>query len=413
MATFPLPSLAGAITSTGYSAPSFADLTASVQASAQAIFGADISLNPDDQDWQWAAIILLAISQVNDLVGAAYNAYSPAFAVGAGLSSVVKINNIRRQSSSNSTAVITIVGVAGTQLVSSLLADTARNTWSLPALVTIPFSGEISATAVCTVAGSIAAAAGSISAILTPVPGWQTATNPEPAISGAPVETDAQLRLRQAASTSLAAKTTRDAIQASVENVAGVTYAHVYENSQDAPDAAGIPGHSIAAVVAGGDVAAVAAAIAAIKSPGTGTFGTTQVVVLDSKGVPDTINFFELAEVQIYVTITLVPLQGFLSATGNLIAAAVSTYIGGLGAGAGVYPSKLASPANLEGSAAVTSSGLSQAQLEGLSATYIVQSILVGLATANMQQTPLSMLFYQAPTCPVANIVISPVPASS
>ena len=346
-------------------------------------------------------------------MGAAYNSFSPSFAVGAGLSSVVKINGLRRQASSNSSAVIELVGVAGTQIIGGFLSDVNRNAWSLPSNVVIPFSGAIEVTAVCASPGSIAAPAGSINVITTPVPGWQTATNPEPAIPGAPVETDAQLRLRQAASTSLAAKTTRDAIQASVENVAGVTYAHVYENSQDAPDAAGIPGHSIAAVVAGGDVAAVAAAIAAIKSPGTGTFGTTQVVVLDSKGVPDTINFFELAEVQIYVTITLVPLQGFLSATGNLIAAAVSTYIGGLGAGAGVYPSKLASPANLEGSAAVTSSGLSQAQLEGLSATYIVQSILVGLATANMQQTPLSMLFYQAPTCPVANIVISPVPASS
>src|SRR5215472_3237104 len=132
MPTFPLPSLAGSISASGYAAPPYSDLVASVQASAQAIFGADISLNPDDQDWQWAAIIMLALSQVNDLVGAAYNSYSPSFAVGAGLSSVVKINGLRRQSSSNSTAPILIVGQAGTQIFGGFLADAARNTWALP-----------------------------------------------------------------------------------------------------------------------------------------------------------------------------------------------------------------------------------------------------------------------------------------
>jgi len=415
---FPLNSLAGSITATGYSAPPFSDLTASIRAEAQAIFGADISLDPDDQDWQIYTIIMLAINAINNLVGAGYNSFSPAYAVGAGLSSVVKINGLRRQSSSNSTAPILIVGQAGTQIIGGLLADAARNSWALPSVVNIPFEGQIIVTATCTVSGAIQAASHTIGdptgggAITTPTPGWQTATNPEPAIPGAPVETDAQLRLRQTASTSLPAKTTRAAIQANIEQVPGVTYATVIENSQDAPDAAGIPGHSIAAVVAGGDVTAVATAIAAVKSPGTGTFGTTQIVVLDSMGVPDTINFFELDYVQIYVTITVVPLQGFLSSTGSLIAAAVSTYINGLGAGAPVYPSKLASPANLEGSAAINSSGLTQAQLEALSATYIVQSILIGLSPSNQQQTPISMLFYQAAAGPVANIVISPVPVS-
>ena len=213
MPTYPLPSLAGSITPTGYSAPSFADLTASVKASAQAIFGADISLDPDDQDWQFITIIMLALNAVNDLVGSGYNSFSPAYAVGAGLSSVVKINGLRRQSSSNSTAVITIVGVSGTTIVGGFLADASRNTWALPPNVVIPYTGEIAVTAVCTISGAIQAPAGTIGdpsgggAITTPTPGWQTATNPEPAIPGAPVETDAQLRLRQAASTSLPANT--------------------------------------------------------------------------------------------------------------------------------------------------------------------------------------------------------------
>jgi hypothetical protein len=114
--TYPLSSLAPQITPAGISAPPFSDILASLIASAQSIFGADVSLQPDDADGQLIGVSALAQHNTNDSVIAAHNAYSPQSAIGAGLSSVVKINGLRR-SARESPARRLVGGVAGQHLI--------------------------------------------------------------------------------------------------------------------------------------------------------------------------------------------------------------------------------------------------------------------------------------------------------
>src|SRR5438270_10091559 len=106
-----LTTIAAQITPQGITAPEYADILAFLQTKAQGIFGADIDLDPDSADGQMLAVYALAQKLANDSVMAAYNAYSPAAAVAAGLSSIVKINGIARLASSASSADLTIVGV--------------------------------------------------------------------------------------------------------------------------------------------------------------------------------------------------------------------------------------------------------------------------------------------------------------
>lgn len=370
MATLPLSTLACTIDSTGISAPDFATVLASITASFQSIYGSDIYVQPDAQDGQFLAFLAQIVNDGNQADVTTFNGYSPTFAQGAALSSQVKINGIRRDASSNSTAVVSLGGQVGTPINNGVVQDANKNLWNLPASVVIPISGTIDVTATAQQPGAITAIPGAINAINTPTRGWQSVTNANAATPGDPVETDAQLRQRQAASTSLAALTPLQAIKAAVGNVAGVGRYEVYENQGVATDSNGIPGHSIAVVAEGGDITTIAQTIEAKKSPGTGTFGTTSVTVTDPAGVPITINFFEMTEESIFVQVKIVPLAGFVSTTFTLITNALVTYLTSFGIGQDSLLGKLFGAANLYGDAATSSSGLSQSQLDVLSNTY-------------------------------------------
>jgi len=373
--TYPLTTLAAQITSTGISAPSYADIFASLQASFQSIYGSDIYLAADSQDGQMLAVMAQAISDCNQTAIAVYNAFSPTYAQGAGLSSVVKINGIQREISTYSTAVLDLVGQAGAPILNGIVQDASQNNWALPASVTIPPSGTISVTATCQTIGAITALPNTITDISTPQLGWQSATNPAASAPGNPVEQDAALRQRQTVSTSLPAQTPLQAIIANVANVVGVGRYAIYENPTKITDSNGIPANNIAVVVEGGDATQIATAIEVKKSPGTGTYGTTSVIVYDPSGVPINISFFELTEVPVFALIDITPLAGYVSTTGTAIQQAVSAFIEGLSIGSGVNLNKVLSPAGLQGNAAITATGLTQSQLAALAATYDIDSV--------------------------------------
>lgn len=349
---FPLSTLATTVGAAGITGPSYADILTSLQTSFKIIYGKDVYLGADTQDGQMLAIIAQAIYDQNQSAIATYNQFSPATAQGVGLSSIVKINGIARQSASFSTATLLLGGTVGTVILNGLAGDTSGNAWALPASVTIPVGGSISVTATCQTIGAIPAAAGAISTINTPVLGWSTVTNLAAASVGAPVETDAALRIRQAQSVSLPALTVLAATVAAVKAVPGVTQVAAYENDTDVVDANGQPAHSIAIVVSGGDVNAIANAIMVKKTPGCYTHGTTSIFVVDSVGVTHQIRFFLPTATPIKVAVSIKALQGYVAATGVAVQQAIVDYINGLNIGQSIYLSRLYLPAQLNGSGA-------------------------------------------------------------
>lgn len=383
--TFPLATLSATITATGISAPTFSDIVSSLTASFQSIYGSDIYLGADSQDGQMLNVFAQAISDCNQTAIAVYNAFSPTYAQGAGLSSVVKINGIARDVSTYSTAVLDLVGQAGIPIINGIVQDGAQNNWALPALVTMPPSGTISVTATCQTIGAITALPNTINVISTPQLGWQSATNPATSAPGNPVETDAALRQRQTVSTSLPAQTPLQAIIANVANVVGVGRYAIYENPTSVTDSNGVPDHSIAVVVEGGDATAIATVIEQKKSPGTGTFGTTSIIVSDPSGVPVDISFFVLTEVPVFALVDITAKTGYVSTTGTAIQQAVAGFIEGLAIGAGVNLNKVLSPAGLQGNAAIAATGLTQSQLTTLAATYDIDAVY--LARSDMAVT--------------------------
>ncbi|MFC7663691.1 hypothetical protein ACFQWF_14655 [Methylorubrum suomiense] len=66
-------------------------------------------------------------------------------------------------------------------------------------------------------------------------------------------------------------------INRAIAKIDGVSYVQVFVNPADAEDADGVPGHSIAVAVIGGDDEAIARAIRPYVVPGVNTYGNSRV----------------------------------------------------------------------------------------------------------------------------------------
>lgn len=324
-----MPTPVCTIDETGIHAPAFADVLDYLKDGYRGIYGSDLYLENDSQDGQLLSLFALAIHDANSMAVAVYNAFSPSTAQGAGLSSVVKINGIARALPSRSSVDLLVVGQAGTTISAGIATDTAGNRWLLPGSVTIPPAGQITVTATVRDLGAVAAPAGTVTSIATPTRGWQSVTNPLAAVSGAPVEPDPALRKRQAVSTALPSRTVLEGIVGGVASLPGVTRYAAYENDTDVADANGVPSHSLALVIEGGDAQAIATVIAEKKAPGSGTFGTTARTVTDGYGIPHTIRFLRPTNVPISVALTVKALAGYTSTIEDRIKQAVADYLNG------------------------------------------------------------------------------------
>lgn len=390
---FPLATLAATVTAAGITAPTFADILTSLQASLRIIYGQDLYLGADTQDGQMLGVFAQAMSDGNAATIAAYNAFSPTTAQGAGLSSIVKINGIHRAISSNSSVDLLIGGSVGTVITNGVAGDSNGNAWALPSSVTIPGAGSTLVTATCTTSGTVDAVPGSISIINTPTLGWSTVLNPSAAAPGAPVETDYQLRVRQGQSVALPALTALEATLAAVKAITGVIEAVIYENDTGSPDTNGLPAHSIAVVVSGGDATIIATAINDKKTPGTYTYGTTSVFVTDSAGVTHQIRFFVPTDVPISVGVTIKALQGYSGTTGLALRQAIVDYVNATGIGQSIDIARLYLPAQLYGAA-----GFEQYELTGL---------LIAAKPGAPAASDVPVAFNAQATCALADVTLT------
>lgn len=393
MATYPLATLGPTIDASGISIPSYNDVYQSLLAQYKQIYGSDIYVDPDSQDGQWIAVIAKAVDDANQAAIVAFNSMSPSYSQGAQLSALVKLNGIRRNVASHSTAVGIVVGQAGTTITNGVVKDANGNMWNLPASVVIPVGGSVTVTVTAQNAGSLAAPAGTISTIYNPQYGWQSFVSTSDATPGAPVEADPTLRARRENSVAMPGLTIKQAISAAVGNVTGVTRHFVHENDTDAADTDGVPAHNISVIVEGGSAPAIAAAIASRKIPGGPTYGTTTQTVYDSSGVPATINYFTLAYTDIYFQLAIKALPGYLSSTGQAIVTALVDFVNALGIGEDVYYSQS------QAVAALISVGMGQ--------TFYIQNFYLGTTAFPSGTSNVAIPFNKAARCASGNIVLT------
>ena len=315
-------------------------------ANAQEIFGADVITDPSTQDMQYIFVFSLALADALQILEQVNNAFSPATAIGTSLDQVVLLNGITRKTGTQSTADLDIVGVEGTTITNGFALDVNGNRWELPTPVVIPASGTITVVGTCETIGAIEATAGAINAIATPQLGWSSVNNPSDAIVGSELETDEQLRERQRISTEMPAVGPVQSLTASLLQIDGVSRVRVYNNDTNATDSNGIPAHSIAAIVEGGDNQDIADTIYAKKGMGCGMFGAISVLVIDPYGFSQDYVFDRPIIQQIYIDVDIEAFPNFNASLIDTIKNNLVAYVDGLDIGSDIYVNNIAGIVN-------------------------------------------------------------------
>lgn len=385
-----ITSAVAVIDADGIQAPAFAEILEYLQNKFRQIYGADIYLGNDSQDGQFLGLIAREISNGNSALVECYNSRSPLTAVGDALSRNVQINGISRKVPSNSTVTLVLIGVAGTTINNGYVSDALENLWSLPTPLVIGVNGQVTATATCQTIGAVVAPPNTVNKISTPTRGWQSVNNPSSAIIGAPVESDAALRKRQAKSVAIPAQSMREGMEGALSSLDGVSQARVFENDTDFTDSRGLPRHSIAAVVVGGDSNEIAETIINTKSGGCATIGNTTVSLLDIKNNPVEVKYFAAEVVVPTIDVRIRANAGYSDAIGNKIKKAMADFVNALEIGDTASNNKLLLPASLYGDISST--------------TYEVLQIIVTIGSTDYED--LTLLYYQIAACNTGDITI-------
>lgn len=383
------------IDAAGFHMPTYADILADLIAQAKSIYGSDIYLGNDSMDYQYISVFALKVSDTLQAIQLAYNNRGPGSAISSGLDGIVKINGIARKSASHSTCQVVLTGTAGITITNGIVSDISNNKWDLPATVTLDGTGSATVSATCETIGAITALPGNINNIVTPTAGWTSVTNTVAAVAGQPVETDSQLRSRQAISTESPSQALVVGTTAGIASVSGVTRYLPLENDTNATDSNGLPAHSFTAVVEGGTDINVANQIYARKTPGCYTNGTTVVSITDPLyGLVTSIRFYRPTYVPIYTTINIKKLSGYTTATTAAVQAAINTYLNSLQIGESLTISALW--------------GVALSVMPNLAMPiFSITSLIAGTSSGTQGTTDITIAFNQVTQGSLANITVN------
>ena len=348
------------ITSTGITIPTYQQILSALQNLMMSIYGNDIILDDSTMDGQLIGILAEAFNQSNNTAVQIYNGFSPTYAQGSYLDSLVQINGLTRKTASYSTVEVVIEGIGSTVIENGIVSDNEGNQWLLPSTVTIPENGSITVTATAQNSGAVYSAPNTVTTIVTPFNGWQSVNNPNAANMGEPAESDASLRQRQAISQELPNQTLAQGLQAAILTLPNVTYCKVFVNNTNATDSNNIPAHSISVVVGGGDTQSIAQIIANKKSLGCGTYGQTSVTLSDG----EVIQFQPEVFIWFRIVINISPTNAYNDNVTQNIINNIVNYINNANIGETIWLSKIQAYANVS----ISDGGQ----------TYIVSSVTMG-----------------------------------
>lgn len=332
------------IDESGIHLPLYQDVLDKINDDCRRIFGADVYLEPDSQDYQVNAEVADLWADVANLAQLVYNNRSIQFAKGVSVDGLLKINGLKRLKASQSVVVVTCSGEPGTVINGGIVTDAAGEIlWELDNTV-ITESGSIDVFATCKTPGKIYADAGALTRIVTQTRGWESVTNKANAIVGRDVESDAAAKARQAISTARPSKTVLQGLEGGIAETNGVLRYRIYENDTGETDGNGIPGHSVCCVVEGGDTDDIGNEIYLRKTPGCGTYGDVKVVVVPATPEldnPPPISFFRPSYVDIFVRVKVKKKTGYVDTLTDEIKESVTAFINSLNIGENVSVSLL------------------------------------------------------------------------
>lgn len=329
------------IDNSGIHVPSYQDIIDYYVSKAKEIFGSDIYLGEDSQDYQMLSILARASAASLQAAVDSYNARDPDTAFDDTLDGLVTINGIERKPSTYSTVNLNLTGIPYTVIRGGVVQSVSGDKWNLPSEVVLDASGEALVTGIAQEKGAVVALTGEINKIVTPTYGWSTVNNQDAANVGQPVETTPALKARRKIAVATPSQTPLESLSSGINNLLGVTDFRVYENDTKVTDSRGFPGNSITAVVQGGVDEEIAKTISKLKNMGVLSYGDVTIPVTNEYGSTLNISFFRPELVPTYITVNITPLSGYTTEVGDQIKQAIIDYYSNMKIGDNLYNSQL------------------------------------------------------------------------
>lgn len=306
----------GFVVETGVIVPDTVVLRAQVEAEWREAFGADIILTANTPQGVLVTMLTLARDNTARNNAALANQINPDVAGGIFLDAIWRLTGGDRVKATQSIVTgVALTGVPGTIIPAGVLLAVGSADGALFASVgTVQLNGSGLATVdfQAVDAGPVAAPAGDLEFIVSGVLGWETATNPTPAVLGVARESDIAGRRRRRDTLALQSVSMSEATLAAVRDqnqCPGVRSAVYRENRTGATvviDGVSLVEHSIYVCVSGGTDADIAAALLRSKSGGCNWNGTTTVNTTDpASGQVYPVSFQRPEEKQVYIRVTV------------------------------------------------------------------------------------------------------------
>jgi len=249
-------------------------------------FAVDPSLPPLDTNAETPAGQLidgetaLASEKDNEILFVA-NQFNPKNAVDAWQDALAAIYFIKRKIALPTYVTCQAVGAYGTVIpYGAIVQDTNGYTYMNTSPATINASGQATLYMRCTELGAIEAASGTLTKIITTVPGWDSVTNAAAGVTGREKESQAAMESRRVQSV---AKNSHGSVAslfgaiADINNVSALLILENTTNSDKTEKGVTIGGHSVYISVYGGEDNDIARAIYNKLDGGCGTNGNTLV----------------------------------------------------------------------------------------------------------------------------------------
>lgn len=320
------------LTSEGFTSKSLEEVTSSIESRLEA-FNPGFDFSPESPDGQLINIMAVEISQAWSELGLVYNSYNPNVATGQALRNIGLISGLLKDSATRSSAVIDLVGTAGTIVpANSIVSDAEGNEFYIVFDARIPASVD----AISLVAGPVPITAGTLVNIVTPVSGWTSIDQPLDGVRGLAPRSEQKYRNLRNKTVLRNYTGVSETMQGRLLEL-GLQQAKVVNNSSPTitlPD--GTPPKTVHVTV--GEVGLItdeeiARTILKTISLGCPTFGSTTVNLEDDQGHTQTIKFSKATEVPVFMDINITFLDDDNGGAEEDIKAALVNYVNSLKAG--------------------------------------------------------------------------------
>jgi uncharacterized phage protein gp47/JayE len=292
------------VTPQGFNRKTYQDIKASIETKERARIDASVDLDPESVFGQLNGIFGEELAEAWEAAEGAYHSFDPNAAEGESMVNLALITGTEKRTGAVSLVLVLLELEAGTTVpTGSLISLATRDDVRFEILGDVTNAGgstaQVEAYARCIEDGPVAALAGQLTNIVTPVGGWLAVTNNEDASLGRNADDTITLRYRRQEQLALRGGSTIDGIQADLLEVDTISDCVMLENVTDHFDPlTGLPSHAFEAMIVDDGLTNnddVAQTIWESKPTGIASFGNTQGEATDMNE-EDHVIFFSRAE---------------------------------------------------------------------------------------------------------------------